>query len=110
MHQFKQLLVDPDAYFSEFYYLGSEPLDGLGPTVDVLVTLRGGAVSRWFFDQQTNAWLGVDTSLTENAESCRIRVEGTLSLDGRVLPQIWHVRYGTEPFATFHFETVRWDP
>jgi hypothetical protein len=108
MHQFKELLVAPEAYFSEFYYLGSEPLDGLGPTVDVLMTLRGGATARWFFDQQTNAWLGVDLALTENAETCRIRVTGALSIDNRVLPQTWQVNYGTDPFMTLRFETVRW--
>ncbi len=107
MHHFKQLLVNPEGYFSEFYYLGSEPLDGLGPTVDVLITLRGGVISRWFFDQQTHEWLGVDTGLTENAETCRIRVEGSLSVDGRVLPQTWHIRYGTEPYASFHLEGIR---
>lgn len=107
MHQFKQMLVDPEGYFSEFYYIGSEPLDGLGPTVDVVMTLRGGAVSRWFFDQQTQQWLGVDTALSENAETCRIRVEGTVNADGRSLPQTWQVRFGTEPFATFHVEEIR---
>lgn len=108
MHHFKQLLVDPDAYFSEFYYLGSEPLDGQGPTVDVLVTLRGGATARWFFDRESNAWLGVDLALTENAETCRIRVDGTLSIDNRVLPQTWRVNFGTDPFTTLRFETVSW--
>jgi serine protease Do len=110
MHQFKQLLVDPEAYFSEFYYLGSEPLDGLGPTVDVLMTLRGGATARWFFERETNAWLGVDLALTENAETCRIRVNGGLSIDDRTLPQTWQVNYGTEPYMTLRFETVRWEP
>ncbi len=107
MHQFQQLLVDPAGYFSEFYYLGSEPLDGIGPTVDVLLTERGGAIARWFFDKQSNTWLGVDLALTENAETCRIRVQGRLNIDDRVLPQSWQVRLGTEPYMTLTFESVR---
>jgi S1-C subfamily serine protease len=109
MHQFKQLLVDPQGYFSEFYYLGSEPLDGIGPTVDVLITLRGGATCRWYFDRQSQTWLGVDTALTEDAETCRIRVNGTISVDDRQLPQVWNVRYGTEPYTVLTFESVRLD-
>ncbi len=36
----RQLLLDPEG-FTEFSYLGSEPFDGTGPMVDVLMTTRG---------------------------------------------------------------------
>src|SRR5690606_36936210 len=37
MHHLKLLLVHRGEEFTEFEYLGSEPLDGRGPQVDVLV-------------------------------------------------------------------------
>ena len=48
--------MDETSAFNEFSYYGSQPLDGRGFTVDVLVTKLSTLESRWYFEYRTAHW------------------------------------------------------
>ena len=106
LQSMKMMLVDPEVYFSEFYYVGQEPLDGRGPMVDVLQTTRGQLASRWFFDADDGRWLGFDTAVAEDADECEIRIDGLQTFQGRSLPERLAVRHAGIDVAVFHVENV----
>jgi hypothetical protein len=105
----KMLLVDAEGYFSEFYFVGTEPLDGRGERVDVLTTFRGQATSRWYFSRDEGRWIGFDTSVGEDVDECEVRVEELTAFGGRTLPSRFSVRHGDEPFATFVVEEAKFE-
>ncbi|REJ87226.1 MAG: PDZ domain-containing protein [Planctomycetota bacterium] len=106
MHSMKMMIADPEGYFSEYYYVGSEPLDGVGERVDVVLTTRGQVTTRWYFSQSDGRWLGFDTAVTEDADECEVRIESLREFDGRTLPDRLAVRHAGEPFATFVIESA----
>lgn len=106
LQSMKMMLVDPEAYFSEFYYVGTEPLDGAGEPIDVLLTTRGQVATRWYVDASRGRWLGWDSGLAEDADECEIRIESLRSFEGRTLPERLSVRHGGQPVATFVIESV----
>ncbi len=79
------MLADHDE-FTEFYYLGSEPLDGQGEKVDVIVATKINVESRWYFGRDTGEMLGFDTRIAENEDDCEIRFTGWKEIDGRKFP------------------------
>ena len=89
MHSLKMMLVDPRGYFSEFYYVGSEPLDGTGDLVDVLLTTRGQVTTRWYFSRADGRWLGFDLALTEDVDECEVRIESLRDFEGRIFRAAW---------------------
>jgi hypothetical protein len=105
----KMLLVDAEGYFSEFYYVGTEPLDGRGEQVDVLSTFRGQATSRWYFSREGGRWIGFDTAVGEDVDECEVRIEELTAFSGRTLPSRFSVRRGNEPFATFVVEEAKFE-
>lgn len=110
MHAMKMMLVDPEAYFSEFYYEGTEPIDGVGDLVDVLLTTRGEVASRWYFSRADGRWLGFDTSLTEDSDECELRIESLRDFDGRTLPGRITIRHAGEVYGTFLLERANLQP
>jgi hypothetical protein len=106
LHALKMLLLDPAGYFSEFYYVGTEPLDGNGERVDVLTTFRNQVTSRWYFHRADGRWAGFDTAVAEDVDECEIRIENLGVFNGRTLPARFAVRHGDQAFATFVIESV----
>lgn len=96
--------------FTEFYYLGSEPLDGQGEKVDVIVAVLTNVESRWYFDRESGELLGFDTRLAENEDECEIRIGGWKDFDGRKLPSPFTVSTGGEKFGTFEIEIAEFKP
>ncbi len=90
--------------FSEFYYLGSEPLDGRGESVDVIATELTGVESHWYFSKNDGRFVGFNTQLAEDADECEIRVTEFREFDGRRLPGRFLVRRAGEEFETFQVE------
>jgi len=86
--------------FTEFYYLGSEPLDGSGEKVDVIVAVKINVESRWYFDRESGELLGFDTRLAENEDDCEIRIQGWEEFEGKKLPNTLTVSTGGDDFAT----------
>ena len=76
MHHLRRLLVLGPKGFSEFYYLGSEPLDGTGTAVDVLFCERYGARTHWYFSRDTGMLVGFDTFRDDDVDPCDIRFRG----------------------------------
>ncbi|MCA8999854.1 MAG: trypsin-like peptidase domain-containing protein [Planctomycetaceae bacterium] len=89
----RKLLTDPDNYFTEFYYLGSEPLGGTGPRTDVIIATKGLTTSRFFFNQQSGEFVGFDMSLEETVDPCRIRFGPLKSTNGISFPETLTVEH-----------------
>src|SRR6185369_2175921 len=88
LHQFRLLLQRGHQGFSEFYYQGSEPLDGNGPSVDVLFSERFGARTQWYFSREGGLLVGFDTYRDDDVDPCEVRVEGVTDVAGRRLPAV----------------------
>lgn len=106
LSQFRLLLLRGENAFTEFYYLGSEPLDGTQQQVDVLVTVLAGAESRWYFDRHDGDIVGFDTRLIEDVDACEVRFQQLQDFGGRLLPSRILVRHAGQEFMTFHLQTV----
>ncbi len=87
--------------FTELYYLGSEPLDGQGEKVDVIVAVQTNVESRWYFHPDSGQLLGFDTIIDENDDECEIRIAGWKDFEGRKLPAAFTVTSGGVAFGTF---------
>ncbi len=99
-HQLRLLLQTGSKAFTECHYFGSEPLDGRGESVDVIVTTLGAIETRWFFSRSSGLLLGMDSRLYEDAEACSVRFENWIDFNGRRLPATWMVTSGEKEFAT----------
>ena len=102
----RRMLIHPQARFSEFYYVGSEPLDGTGPKVDVLVGLQGTATSRWYFRREPVALVGWDTAIEEDADECEIRFTELADTEGRKLPKTLTIRRAEKLIGEFTLESA----
>ncbi len=87
-------------------YLGSQPLDGKGPAVDVLLTQLGIVQTRWFFHRTEGRLLGWDSSLGSDVDPASVRIEKTADFGGRQLPEKWSAFSGDRPFAEFFVQGV----
>lgn len=110
MHHLRRLLVLGPKGFSEFYYLGSEPLDGTGETVDILFGERYGARTHWYFSRATGLLAGFDTFRDEEVDPCEVRLAGELDLGGRRLPESWTIRSGESEYASLKFTAAAFGP
>ncbi len=102
----RRMLINPQARFSEFYYVGSEPLDGTGPKVDVLVALQGTAISRWYFQREPMALVGWDTAIEEDTDECEVRFTELADFEGRKLPKKLTIRRAEMLIGEFTLETA----
>ena len=106
LYNFKLLLVRGTEAFTEFSYLGSQPLDGRGALVDVLVTRKAGVESRWYFRRTDGAFVGFDTYLGTDVDPCEIRFVDFTEFMGRRFPNRFTVRCGDAEFGTFDVMTL----
>lgn len=87
LHQLKLMLTKEAKGFSEYYYLGSEPLDLTGDRVDVIVTSLNGVETRWYFTREKPAFVGFSSQLTEDQEECEVYFSTIDEFDGRFFPR-----------------------
>lgn len=104
--QFKWLVSEGPEAFTEFAYFGSEPLDGRGPLVDVLLTERGTLGARWYFRQSDGALIGYDSSLLADQDECRIRFVETAAFSGLRFPATFSVSSGDKQLGVFKVQQV----
>ncbi|HLQ44661.1 MAG TPA: serine protease, partial [Planctomycetaceae bacterium] len=104
VHHLRLLLSKGTSAFTECLYFGSEPLDGRGELVDVLVSTLSAVETRWYFSRVSGVLVGFDTQLHEDAEACVVRFAGLADFAGMRLPQTWSVRSGEKEFATLRVE------
>jgi serine protease Do len=101
------LLARGPKAFTEFYYLGSEPFDGKGELVDVLVAGLAGAESHWYFSRETGALLGYDFIRSENQDRCEIRIDAMQDLPGqKKFPKTFRVLHGDQMPSVYQVESV----
>jgi S1-C subfamily serine protease len=111
MHHLRLLTLNPERTFTDFFYLGSEPLDGNGERVDVIIATLNEGRSRLYFSKKTGALVGLDTTLAEDVDACELRFSQTKDFGGRKLPSSIVVRRtGAEDFATFQIEKAELSP
>jgi serine protease Do len=107
MYHLRLFLTDRESGFDNVYYLGSEPLDGRGDKVDVLICEFAGVQSRWYFDREDGTLRGFDTQLEDDVDECEIRVAEFREFDGRRLPSRFVVRTAEKKFAEFEIEKAK---
>jgi serine protease Do len=94
MHHLRLMLQKQAGGFSEFYYLGSEPLDLTGEMVDVLVTTLTGVETRWYFARTPAAFVGMSCQITEDAEECEVYFGTVDQFEDRFFPGQIIIRSG----------------
>lgn len=107
MHQFRLLLTQGPEAFLETFYFGSEPLDGTGPTVDVLVTRWKTAETYWYFGRSGEGLVGFDMVREEDVDACEVRFLSMAPMGGKILPQVFRVRSGGRLFGEFRVERAQ---
>ncbi len=101
LHQYRMMMTLGKNWFSECYYLGSEPLNGRGQTVDVLVTERSGIISRWLFSRDGRL-TGLDVQRGGYEETCSVRFGVDQITSGKLsMPRIWTISIGGSEVAEF---------
>jgi S1-C subfamily serine protease len=106
-HLFRLALSDQRGRLAGFYYHGSEPLDAVGPTVDVLIAEDRGGTLRLYAARDGGGLAGFDFHRSDNAEECRVRFgEELVSGEGFSLPKEWKIAYGSEAVTTLVVERV----
>ena len=107
LHHFRLLLSGQSDRFTDFYYLGSEPLDGKNEMVDVMVSAQTGTISRWYFNKSDLSLRGFDFYLTENSEPCSIRFEQFRTLNGQKFPGELDVQYENRPVMKLKIDRLK---
>ncbi|HEY4260426.1 MAG TPA: trypsin-like peptidase domain-containing protein [Schlesneria sp.] len=106
LYQFKQLITAGTETFTEFSYVGSQPLDGYGSFVDVLRTRKAGVESYWFFRKTDGAFVGFNSQLGTDVDPCEIRFLEMGNFAGKRFPNRFAVRHGDLEFGTFDVLTL----
>lgn len=106
LQMFKLLLTQGSTAFTEFYYDGSQPLDGRTTRVDVLVTRKSGVECRWFFRVTDGKLVGLDSFLGPDVDACEIRFLQTAEFQGRTFPSRFSVRFGDTMYGQFDVKTI----
>jgi serine protease Do len=101
MHQLRLMLISPAERFTEFYYVGSEPLDGNGQSVDVLQSTRGTVTCRWYFSKTDGSFVGFDTEVEPDADPCQVRIDEIGEVAGRPFLRRIRVLRAGEVFRAF---------
>lgn len=107
LEQLKQMLIDPHDYFTDLYYLGSEPLDGDGSRVDVLITTKGLVTCRWYFATDDQQLLGFDTALDADRDPCEIRFANLAEFTDVRFPDSLQVRHGQQQWAELTVDSLQ---
>jgi len=110
MNQLKRMLTGFDQGFSEFYYLGSEPLALTGDPVDVIVTSVGGVETRWYFTVEPAAFVGFSTQLLEDRDECEIFFATIDEFDGRFFPGTILIHSGGREYLRLKVEKIETEP
>lgn len=106
MHHLRLMLQKKADGFSEFYYLGSEPLDLTGEIVDVIVTTLTGVETRWYFTRSPAAFVGMSVQITEDSEECEVYFATIGQFDDRFFPGQIIVRSGGREYLRLNVEQL----
>mgnify|MGYP002622812495 CR=1 FL=1 len=104
LNHFRRLLTMGAAVFSEFFYVGSMPLDGVGERVDIIQAELDASHSLWYFNKQSGELAGFDFWIHDDTDPCEVRFTGLRESRGRFLPARWTVKHADNIFAVFNVE------
>lgn len=83
LEHLRHFVTEPEAFFTDHVYIGSEPSSAGGPLVDVVLTTRGETVDRWFFGRPDGQLVGVETQIRPDLGPCKIQF-GPVSTYGEI--------------------------
>ena len=107
LHILEQILGDRTERLADFYYHGSEPLDGSGPLVDVLIGENRGGRMRVLVDRESGMLTGIDFRRADRAARMRIRFEASrVESEIGTLPKVWAITVAGEEWLTFNLEQI----
>jgi hypothetical protein len=104
MYLWRRLAVEGIDRFGEVEYFGTAPLQGHQGLVDVLAASHKGVECRFYFDPAEGHLLAMEMFPDEDADPCEIYFSDFHSVDGRDVAGRMDVRFGNDPFATFHLQ------
>ncbi|QDU79702.1 Periplasmic serine endoprotease DegP precursor [Polystyrenella longa] len=107
LHQLRVWLTNGPSGFTDNYHWGSEPLDGEGPLVDVLVTTWENMESRWLFNQETGQLVGLDSRRVEDIEACELRFGSYQQYEQVFFPEQIRVSYSGTSLVTLNTEEIK---
>lgn len=110
LHHLKLMLTQRAAGFSEFYYLGSEPLSLTGDRVDVLVTSLNGVECRWYFTKDKPAFVGFSCQITEDHDECEVFFLTIDEFDNRFFPGQILIRTGGRDYLRLKVQSLQIEP
>jgi S1-C subfamily serine protease len=102
LYLWKRLATEGLDRFGEVEYDGTAPLAGHTGLVDVLVGSHKGVECRFYFDPTEGDLLALEFFADEGSDPCEVYFSEFRPSHGHILPGRMEVRYGNEPFATFH--------
>jgi hypothetical protein len=111
-HYHRFLTVGQKGFEAEFAHGGVEPfypfpVDGSAPKsladlrvdCEVLRTRHASVDCKWYFSRKDHTLLGMETSITRDADPCEVYFHDYRDVDGRKLPHRLEVRYGDRRYA-----------
>lgn len=107
VHILTHVLSSETEALANFFYQGSEPLDGSGPWVDVLIGEDRGGRMRLFVDRDSGQLLGADFRRNDRAERLRIRF-GSSRVESELgaLPKSWTMQVLDKEVLAWELEEI----
>lgn len=104
--QLRHFLTDPDAYFTDHIYVGSEPGSTVNDVLDVIETRRGETFARWYVGRSERRLVAAEFTLNRAAVPCEMTF-GTPKAFGPVqFPQTVSVKSGGEEFVSVRVDSL----
>ena len=95
-----------DDRFGQFHYVGTEPLDWSGPTVDVLAAAGSGTLTHFYVDPDGGRLAGLNFAASPEDAPCELRF-GDGVLDGDLaVPREFTVGVAGVPYRTFRLDNA----
>lgn len=101
LEHLRQFLAEPENYFTDFEYVGSEPIDESGTLVDVIFSRRGETTNRWFFDRSSGQFIGFETQIRPEIGPCRILFADAKNFAGLTFPKSMTVEHNGSEILQF---------
>ena len=98
--------VEGDGRYGEFYYVGTEPLDWSGPTVDVLAAADRGTLTHFYVDPDDGRLAGFNFAASPEEAPCEVRFGDDRTDGALAVPTEFSVASAGVPYRTFRIESA----
>lgn len=109
LSQLRLLMTGRTDDFADFYYVGTEPLDWDGPTVDVVAATQRGFTTHFYVQQEENGGgtlRGFDTWRSVRGQAAEVRFFGEPISGPIPIPSRMTVSSGGTEYRNFEFTTA----